>query len=194
MVGIVSNIEQNGGAIRTKELKQQKDNPYYGLRKAIAEGELVRVKQGVYMLPSELADTMVDIQRIVPDGVLCLYSAWSYYELTTQIPNAYYVAVEMHRRVVVPENPRIHVCYWQQKFCDLGKVEADIAGHHVLISDVEKSVCDAVKFRNKIGMDVCTEIVKNYMRRKDKNLTKLMDYAGKLRVSKIMTNYIEIQL
>ena len=146
------------------------------------------------MLPSELADTMVDIQRIIPGGVLCLYSAWSHYELTTQIPDAYYVAVEMHRRVVVPQTPRFQVCYWQQKFCDLGKVEADIAGHHVFISDVEKSVCDAVKFRNKIGMDVCTEIVKSYMRRKDKNLTKLMDYAGKLRVSKIMTNYIEIQL
>ena len=193
-MGIVEHVERNGGTISTKELKEQKENPHYGLRKAIAEGELVRVKQGVYMVPSELADTMIDIQRIIPGGVLCLYSAWSYYELTTQIPDAYYVAVETHRRVVVPENPRIQVCYWQQKYCKLGTVEADIAGHHVLISDLEKSVCDAVKFRGKIGMDVCTEIVKTYMRRRDKNLTKLMNYATQMRVAKIMTNYIEIQL
>lgn len=193
-MGIVSSIEQNGGTIRTKELKEKKERPYYGLGKAIAEGELVRVKQGVYMLPSELADTMVDIQRIVPGGVLVLYSAWSCYELTTQIPDAYYVAVETHRRVVVPDNPRIQLCYWQKKYCELGTVEAEIAGHHVLISDLEKSVCDAVKFRNKIGMDVCTEIVKAYMRRRDKNLTKLMSYAHQMRVAKIMTNYIEIQL
>ena len=81
---------------------------------------------------------VVDVQgEIVPGGVLCLYSAWSYYELTTQIP-------------------------------------------------------DAVKFRGKIGMDVCTEIVKTYMRRRDKNLTKLMNYAAQMRVARIMTNYIEI--
>lgn len=43
-------------------------------------------------------------------------------------------------------------------------------------------------------MDVCTEIVKTYMRRRDKNLTKLMSYAHQMRVAKIMTNYIEIQL
>ena len=191
-MGIVESVERNGGTISTKELKKQKENPHYGLRKAIAKGELVRVKQGVYMVPSELANTMIDIQRIIPGGVLCLYSAWSYYELTTQIPDAYYVAVETHRRVVVPENPRIQVYYWQQKYCELGTVEADIAGHHVLISDLEKSVCDAVKFRGKIGMDVCTEIVKTYMRRRDKNMTKLMNYAAQMRVAKIMTNYIEI--
>ena len=193
-MGILFDIEQNGGSIRTRELKEGNDSLYYGLRKAISGGELVRVKQGVYMVPSELTDTMVDIQRIVPGGVLCLYSAWTYHELSTQIPDAYYVAVDTHRRVVVPDNPRFQLCYWTKKYCDLGAGWTEIAGHRVLISDLEKSVCDAVKFRNKVGMDVCLEVVKNYMRRKDRNLTKLMNYASRLRVAGIMKNYIEIQL
>ena len=76
---------------------------YYFVRKAIDAGDVVRLKNGVYATEDGLADTMVDVERIVPGGVLCLYSAWEHYGLTTQIPGSIYVAVEKHRKVVVPE-------------------------------------------------------------------------------------------
>ena len=89
---------------------------YYFVRKAMDAGDVVRLKNGVYATEDGLADTMVDVERIVPGGVLCLYSAWEHYGLTTQIPGSIYVAVEKHRKVVVPDFPPITLCYWEKKY------------------------------------------------------------------------------
>ena len=70
----------------------------------------------------------------------------------------------------------------------------DIDGFKVNLYDVERCVCDAVKFRNKIGMDVCSEIISNYLYRPERNLSKLMDYARKLRVGSILEQYLQIRL
>ena len=191
-MSIEQNISDKGGTIRTGKLKEQTPNPYYGLRKAIADGYIVRVKKGVYMLSDELADTMIDIESIVPGGVLCLYSAWSYYELSTQIPTAFFVAIDTHRRVVVPDYPPITLCYWQEKYRELGTVQTEIAGHKVRITDLEKSVCDAVKFRNKVGIDVSSEVLHSYLRRPDKDITKLMNYASVMRIGGTMKTYLEM--
>lgn len=53
---------------------------------------------------------------------------------------------------------------------------------HVRITDLERSVCDAVKYRNKLGLDVCAEVIRSYLRKPNRNLTRLQDYAQRLRV------------
>ena len=180
------------GVMNTQEIRESQS--YYGIRKAVEEGSVVRLKNGVYASTEALADTMIDIERVVPRGVLCLYSAWEHYGLTTQIPGAFYVAVEKHRKVVVPEFPPIQLCYWEQKYYEMGVVEADVSGHRVRIYDLEKSVCDAVKFRNKIGLDVASEVLKSYLRRKDRNISKLTAYAKQMRVATTLKGYLEIGL
>ena len=72
----------------------------------------------------------------------------------------------------------------------MGQVEAEIDGHKVKIVSLEKSVCDAVKFRNKIGTEVTVEILKNYLRRPDRNIALLMDFAKKMRVSSTIEQYL----
>ena len=146
------------------------------------------------MLPEELASTMIDVARIVPGGVVCMYSAWDYYGLTTQIPDGFYIAIEKHRKVVVPNIMGIILCYWQEKYCTMGVVETEIANHKVKIFCIEKSVCDAIKFRNKIGTEVAIEILKNYLKRKERNISLLMDFAKRMRILSTMRQYIEMGL
>lgn len=146
------------------------------------------------MLPEELASTMIDVARIVPGGVVCLYSAWDYYGLTTQIPDRFYIAIEKHRKVVVPDIMGIILCYWQEKYCTMGVVETEIANHKVKIFCIEKSVCDAIKFRNKIGTEVAIEILKNYLKRKERNISLLMDFAKQMRILSTMRQYLEMGL
>lgn len=62
------------------------------------------------------------------------------------------------------------------------------------MTDLERSVCDAIKYRNKIGMDICAEVVRTYLKRNDRNLSRLYDYAKKLRVYKTLNYFIEITL
>lgn len=69
-----------------------------------------------------------------------------------------------------------------------------IDGFNIRLYDVERCVCDAVKFRNKVGMDICSEIINNYLKRPDRNLSKLMDYARRLRVGKILEQYLQVKL
>ena len=102
-------LTKSGGVIRSYEL--QEPRAYYNINKEIKSGNVIRIKNGVYMLPEELASTMIDVARIVPGGVVCLYSAWNYYGLTTQIPDGFYIAIEKHRKVVVPEIMGIILCY-----------------------------------------------------------------------------------
>ena len=180
------------GVMNTQEIRESQS--YYGIRKAVEEGSVVRLKNGVYASAKALADTMIDIERVVPRGVLCLYSAWSHYGLTTQIPGAFFVAVEKHRKVVVPEFPPITLCYWERKYYEMGVVETEVSGHKVRIYDVEKSVCDALKFRNKIGLDVATEVLKAYLARKDRNIARLTAYARQMRVASTLKGYLEIGL
>ena len=69
-----------------------------------------------------------------------------------------------------------------------------IDGFNIRLYDVERCVCDAVKFRNKVGMDICSEIINNYLEHPDRNLSKLMDYARRLRVEKILEQYLQVKL
>jgi hypothetical protein len=73
--------------------------------------------------------------------------------------------------------------YWSEGQYLLGINEVD----HIKIYDIEKSVCDAVKFRNKVGEEIMYEVLKNYMNLKTRNLEKLMSYAQMMRLEKIMT-------
>ena len=62
------------------------------------------------------------------------------------------------------------------------------------MTDLERSVCDAVKYRNKIGIDVMTEIIDNYLRCTDRNLSKLTEYAKKLRVYSTLYQILQVKL
>ncbi len=87
---VVELIQEQGGFIRTNEVAGRGE--YEHVRKTIEDGTLVRVRQGVYAEQMALANTMIDIEKIVPGGVVCLYSACVHYQLTTQMPSAYCVA------------------------------------------------------------------------------------------------------
>ena len=139
-----------------------------------------------------LSGGMVDINAIIPGGVLCLYSAGHHYGMTTQIPDAYYVAIAAKRKVKVPELIDITLVYQKEELLEIGKCSDVIEGYDVLIFDRERCVCDAIKYRNKIGIDVMSEIIRSYLSYPSKNLGKLADYAKKLRVYKLISTYLDV--
>lgn len=192
MESITNILENNGGVLSVKDLSNRAE--YKRVLRAVDRGELIRVRPGVYAEPTALFSTMVDIERIIPGGVVCLYNAWSYYQLSTIVPPAFCVAVKWKRKITLPDSISIQLYYWKDEYFDIGIVEQEISGHTIRITDLERSVCDAIKYRNKIGMDICAEVVRTYLRRNDRNLSRLYDYAKKLRVYNTLNNLIEITL
>ena len=154
---ITDKLRENG-FVSTKELSDWQEQQ---LQTAVRKGEAIRLKNGIYANIEALANTMVDIRVIIPDGVLCLWSAWSVYNLTTQIPNAYYVAIERSRKITLPDYPEFQLIYQSDKLLDIGVTGKDVQGFNVPIFNLERSVCDAIKYRNKIGADVMRKSYKH---------------------------------
>jgi predicted transcriptional regulator of viral defense system len=168
---------------------------YNHLLKLIDAGIVERIKQGVYHYGNASPDdTVIDVEKVIPGGVLCLYSAWAYYGLTVQIPQSFNVAIEKSRKISLPDYPLITLYYWKQEYYELGIITQKISGYTIKIYDEEKSVCDAIRYRTKIGMETTAEILKIYLKKKDRNLTKLIGYAKKMRIEKTLKTYLEIQL
>ena len=94
----------------------------------------------------------------------------------------------------MPEYPQIELHYLTANIFDIGIEERVVSGYRIKIYDIERCICDAVKFRNEVGMDVCAEVLNNYLSRPDRNLSRLMDYARRLRVANILEKYLEIRL
>lgn len=158
------------------------------------DGEIIKLRNGVYATLDTLAGSMIDIDAIVPDGILCLYSAWHHYGMTTQIPNSFYIAIGRKRRVRLPEALDITLVYQKDELLNIGRTKAIIEGIEVAIYNRERCLCDAIKYRNKIGIDVMAEILNSYLRYPQKNLSLLSQYAKQLRVYNLLSNYLDVKI
>lgn len=167
---------------------------YYKALRATNRGELIKVRQGVYATPETLVSNMIDVEKLIPNGIICLFSAWSYYGLTDTIPPAFCIAIEAKRKVVAPQFVPIHFYYWKKENLEFGITKAEISNYIVRITDLERSVCDAIKYRNKVGLDICSEILQNYLSRTQRNIPRLVEYAKRLRVYKTLSLYLDITL
>jgi len=94
--------------------------------------------------------------------------------------------------IQIPEYPPIKLYYWDKSVLFIGKETIDIENVSINIYDIEKSICDLVKFRNKVGKDILNEILNSYIKRKDKNLEKLFYYAKRIRIEKVIKNYLDV--
>ena len=175
-------------------VKEDGRTAYYKLLDSARDGDMVRIKRGVYATTEQLANTMVDVEAIVPGGVLCLFSAWNVHGLTTSLPQVYHIAVRRGRKVTLPVFPKLELHHITDTMFDIGVEDQIISGYRVSIYNKERCVCDAVKYRNKVGMDVCAEVVNSYLALPDRNLSLLFDYADKLRVRRILEQYIALKL
>ena len=101
---IIDALKQRGGFITTGEVKSRGE--YEQLRRAIEDGTLMRIRNGVYVEMSALANNMIDVERIVPHGVLCLYSACAHYELSTRLP-LLALPLKPNERCACPNIPRL---------------------------------------------------------------------------------------
>lgn len=189
---IIDELQKSGGFIKANEVKTRGE--YEQLRRATEEGTLLRLRNGVYAETTALANNMIDVERIVPGGVLCLYSAFAHYGLSTQVPSSFCIAIEAKRKLRLPDYPIIDLYYWKKENLEFGITQKDLSGYVVRITDLERTVCDAVKYRNKIGLDVCGEVIDNYLKMDTRNISLLNEYASRLRLRTILTKYLETRL
>jgi len=178
---------RGSGFARTKELAAAGFSSAFIARLA-REGDIVRVKRGLYRWhQGESPGSLIEACRIVPGGVVCLLSALSVYEVGTKVPREIHLAIPRKARTpLLPLYPPIRLAYFSDLQYQIGITAVKYNGVDVPIYDLEKTICDCARYRNKIGYDVFREAVTEYLRQPGRNIDKLLDYAQKLRVWSII--------
>ncbi|MBR2812398.1 MAG: hypothetical protein IKD69_13555 [Solobacterium sp.] len=135
----------------------------------------------------------INAAAYVPEGVVCLMSAARYYELTSFLPDGIDVAINRKKKVsTLPDWPQIKIFYFDHTRMDNGVMEIMEGGDSFRIFDIEKTVVDIVCYRNKIGIEETAEVLRNYMKRQDRNLNRLYAYARMLRCKSVLRTYMEV--
>ncbi|MBD3349725.1 MAG: transcriptional regulator [Candidatus Eisenbacteria bacterium] len=186
-------FRDHGGMLRTAEALRAGIHPdtLYAMRDS---GHLERVSRGVYRLAgrSPLGNPdLVTVASRVPGGVICLISALSFHELTTQIPHEVDVALATGAREPRIDHPPIRTYRFTGESFTEGVETHEIDGVDVRIYSPEKTLADCFKFRNRIGLDTAVEALRSYRERGSIKVDELIRYASICRVKKVLQPYLE---
>jgi len=194
---IIAKIAQsNNGFVRSRDVRAVGIHSSC-IKKLLDEGYLEQLKRGLYRslkAPVSEYDSMLQAYMAVPRGVVCLLTALSYYGMTTVTPREICMAIEKHRRFTLPEYPPIKLYLYSPPAYAEGITEIRIGGVAVKIYDKEKTLCDCIKYRQQIGMDVIKEALREYLRNSGRNIEKLRRYAKTCRIESVLTKYLEVML
>lgn len=164
------------------------------LSRLVEDGVLVRPRRGLYVLldgaPTEHR-SLVEATRLVPSGVVCLLSALQFHGLTTQAPFEVWLAIDHKARMPKSESPSLRIVRFTGLALSYGIEEYILEGARVRVYSVAKTVADCFKFRNRIGLDVAIEALRDCLRQKKANRDELWNAAKVCRMTNVMQPYLE---
>lgn len=164
------------------------------LGKLTRQGVLERPSRGLYRLPDgdiTPFHSLAEVGARVPHGVICLLSALRFFRVTTQAPFEVWVAVEGHTRMPHTPDLPLRVVRFSGRAFHEGIEEHHIEGVPVRIYSLAKTVADCFKYRNKIGLDVALEALRESLREKRVTVDELWYFAKVCRVANVMRPYLE---
>lgn len=186
-------LAREKGIIRAEDVKAVGISRNY-LYRMHKEGLLEKSAVGLYTLPEAPVtenSSLAEVAKMLPHAVVCLISALSYHGITTQIPHEIWLTIPRGSWRPDVEYPPLNLTYVSGPAYSFGIQEHVINGVAVKIYSPAKTVADCFKFRNKVGLDVVIEALREAWRSRKVTMDELVEAAGIDRVSKIMRPYLE---
>ncbi|WP_414552538.1 type IV toxin-antitoxin system AbiEi family antitoxin domain-containing protein [Anabaena sp. CCY 0017] len=180
------------GIIRAKDIEAQGIHRQY-LKRLEQQGLLIRSARGIYTFAeAEITEshTLAETAKRVPSGVICLLSALSFYGLTTQVPFEVWLAIPHKHRPPKDNLLPLRIVYMSGKSLCEGVEEHLIECVNVRVYSLAKTVVDCFKFRNKIGLDVALEALRECWRERRCSMDELWHYAKICRVHNVIRPYL----
>ncbi|MBD3272000.1 MAG: Abortive infection protein AbiEi [Elusimicrobia bacterium] len=163
------------------------------IKSLLSEGKIIQLRRGIYRLSDvKLVSNQgfIDISQAVPKGIICLLSALEYHGLTTANPTVVSVAIPRSVRMPKILFPPASLYYFSPKQYREGIEKISINGYQVKIYGAEKTICDCFRYKNKLGLDVAKEGLKEYLKRKNRDLPLLLRYAKICRVAPLIKTWL----
>jgi predicted transcriptional regulator of viral defense system len=164
------------------------------LTRLVANGEIERVARGLYRLPDQPVGEhhgLVLASAAVPQGTICLLSALQFHGLGTQLPSEVWIAVDRRARRPELRYPPLRVMRFSGGALDEGVERHRIEGREVPVYGIAKTLADCFKYRNKIGIEVPLEALRDAWQSHLLDMDAMDRYARICRVQKVMQPYLE---
>lgn len=191
---IIKFAEDNNGYVQTK-IVTENGIPKKHLKELVNEKKLLKVNRGLYMLPDCFIDEYFMFQSTNNDAIFSLETALYLHNYSDRIPTIYYITVPRNYGGNLRKEKNVELLYIKREFYDIGITEINSPlGQKIKVYDLERTICDIIKYKNKVDPEIFSKALKEYSRSKDKNLNNLIVYAKKLKVDDEVRKYMEVML
>lgn len=181
------------GLARPKELEARGITRAH-LARLVRRGLVLRRGRGIYVAADHeptARHTLAHVGKLVPQGVFCLLTALRFHELTTQSPAEAWIALPEKARRPSLEYPRLRVARFSGPALTEGVEQHRVEGVAVRVYSPAKTVADCFKYRNKVGIDVAVEALRDFSRRHRGGADDLARFARICRVSRVVQPYLD---
>jgi len=182
--GISSAAELIEGGARWEDLYRLRDS-----------GELIEVSRGVYRVADAPATAHLDLVAVcrrAPEGMICLDSAASFWDLSDEMPDGVHLAIARgrHRPRIAYPPTRVHV--FAAATFSLGREVREIdSGGMIAISSLERTVVDLMRLRSRVGRDLALGALRRYLQSDDATPGELLALARQLRIASVVSAAME---
>ncbi|MFC1501999.1 type IV toxin-antitoxin system AbiEi family antitoxin domain-containing protein [bacterium] len=187
-------IIKNRGIIRSRDLDEYFIHPE-SLSRLVRNGKVKRVRRGIYTLPdNEPASSFhgfAEITKLIPNAIICLLSALNFHDITTQIPFQVWIAIDERARRPEKKSLALRLVRFSGNTLTEGVEEHLIENVPVKITNPARTIADCFKYRNKIGLDVALEALKDGLQQRKCTRDELWKYAKICRVTNVIRPYME---
>ncbi len=180
--------------IKPKDLIAEKIPTVY-LSRLVKQGKLLQVGHGLYTLPETRFDenqSLLEVQHLVPKGVFCLLTALQFHNLTTQNPFQVWLAVDRNAAVPRISSIQNRIFRMSSEMFSAGIEEHQVEGGTIRVYSPAKTVADCFKYRNKVGLDVAMESLRDVWRKRLITMDELWRFAEINRVTNVMLPYAQM--
>ena len=159
------------------------------------KGEFQRISRGVYSATGYMIDEMVTIQARYKGAIFSHETALYLLDLTDRTPLSHSVTVPTGYNATSLKASRVKVYFVKRKLYQLGSITMKSKhGNNIRTLNLERTVCDVLRSRNQVDIQLVNEVLKRYVKKKERDLDLLYNYARQFRIQKIVREYIEFLL
>ncbi|MDF1647057.1 MAG: type IV toxin-antitoxin system AbiEi family antitoxin domain-containing protein [Legionellaceae bacterium] len=187
------NLVKEKGIVRSSEFVEE-GIPRMTISRLVAGHELQQIERGLYCLPQKEfseKESLIVVASKVPQAIFCLLTALQIHELTTQLPRTVWIAMPIDSRLPKIEYPPIKMVKYSGEAYSEGVETQKADGIEYRVYNVAKTIADCFKHRNKIGIDVAIEALKEAFSKNKVSMDEVWHYAKVCRVANIMHPYLE---
>ena len=186
-------LAREQGMIRPRDLRELNIPTQY-LHRLYESGRMQRSGRGIYILTdAEISEnySLAEACKRVPHGVLCLLTALRFHNLGTQSPHQVWIAIHPKDRLPHIDYPPVKIVRFSGEALSLGVEEHQAPEGIVRVYNVPKTVADCFRYRNKIGLEVALEALRECWRERRATMDELWQYAVKVHIISVMKPYLE---